>query len=381
MKKYVTFIISILVLFPVFSFSQTTGASALLGKVSSCSVASVDLSFLSRDAQTNGAVSVLQTFLNKSGFLQASPTGYFGSMTKAAVVAFQKANDISPVSGFVGPKTRAKMQTLGCGTNTAKDPGTTKKLSISCKPNAAVLSDVSGGDVVFIGVGLSLTDPCPTPDGIIHAKTTIHNIVDGYKTVAIDFLPTGNIALLGNGSYTVPFVNAPIIQTADLKIIGPGTGELVATACADGKDGYCGAGYLYFLLADDGEFLVGNTSPKQLISQKLKNNIISEFKKFQITSSDKPADSFDMTLPPTFVSTSEWAPTNNACAGGGYDLSLYSGKNVSVASYTSSEMFNKEPLDVKVISNGYKIVCVFRSVKKGSTVAPGVFPVIMKTSI
>jgi peptidoglycan hydrolase-like protein with peptidoglycan-binding domain len=36
----------------------------------------------------------------------ASSYGYFGSQTKAAVIAYQKANGISPASGYVGPITR-----------------------------------------------------------------------------------------------------------------------------------------------------------------------------------------------------------------------------------------------------------------------------------
>jgi peptidoglycan hydrolase-like protein with peptidoglycan-binding domain len=34
--------------------------------------------------------------------------GYYGSVTEAAVVEFQKANDIDPI-GIVGPRTRAAL--------------------------------------------------------------------------------------------------------------------------------------------------------------------------------------------------------------------------------------------------------------------------------
>jgi hypothetical protein len=53
-------------------------------------------------------VTLLQQYLITKGFLTASATGYFGSLTQAAVKAFQKANNLDQV-GVVGPKTRAKI--------------------------------------------------------------------------------------------------------------------------------------------------------------------------------------------------------------------------------------------------------------------------------
>jgi len=55
----------------------------------------------SRDFTTGKDVSRLQTFLG------IAPTGYFGPITKAGVIAFQKANSIAPAVGYVGPLTRA----------------------------------------------------------------------------------------------------------------------------------------------------------------------------------------------------------------------------------------------------------------------------------
>lgn len=49
----------------------------------------------------------LQNVLIAGGFLDAKyNTGYFGGLTKAAVVKYQKAHGISPASGLVGPLTR-----------------------------------------------------------------------------------------------------------------------------------------------------------------------------------------------------------------------------------------------------------------------------------
>ncbi|MDB4992360.1 MAG: family of calcium-binding protein [Parcubacteria group bacterium] len=53
-------------------------------------------------------VTQLQTILISEGFLHLdAPSGYFGSLTKAAVKLYQAAHGISPAAGYVGPMTRA----------------------------------------------------------------------------------------------------------------------------------------------------------------------------------------------------------------------------------------------------------------------------------
>ncbi|MFH2136589.1 MAG: peptidoglycan-binding domain-containing protein, partial [Patescibacteria group bacterium] len=59
-------------------------------------------------------VKELQVYLNRNGFILAtegpgSPgneTNYFGMLTQAALINFQKANNISPAAGYFGPATR-----------------------------------------------------------------------------------------------------------------------------------------------------------------------------------------------------------------------------------------------------------------------------------
>lgn len=57
---------------------------------------------------TNDEVKQLQILLKKLGYFNEDATGYFGNITKAAVIAFQKAEGIEPL-GFVGPATRAAL--------------------------------------------------------------------------------------------------------------------------------------------------------------------------------------------------------------------------------------------------------------------------------
>ena len=67
---------------------------------------SVDLAFGMRGE----SVVVLQEYLILKGFLaQGLATGYFGPLTRNAVIEFQKANNVTPAVGFVGPLTRLKI--------------------------------------------------------------------------------------------------------------------------------------------------------------------------------------------------------------------------------------------------------------------------------
>ncbi len=81
------------------------------GLIGSISVAIAQASFEHDLSIGNSGpdVAYLQTFLNQRGLLGLAPTGYFGLMTADAVMKYQKANGL-PVSGFVGPLTRAKLQ-------------------------------------------------------------------------------------------------------------------------------------------------------------------------------------------------------------------------------------------------------------------------------
>jgi peptidoglycan hydrolase-like protein with peptidoglycan-binding domain len=73
----------------------------------------VEIKYLSTDMKhgiKGENVSYLQKYLITKGFLKEGlSTGYFGDMTKQAIIDFQQKNSIIPASGYVGPKTRAKI--------------------------------------------------------------------------------------------------------------------------------------------------------------------------------------------------------------------------------------------------------------------------------
>ncbi|MEK7659307.1 MAG: peptidoglycan-binding protein [Patescibacteria group bacterium] len=86
-------------------------------KTASPSPASKSPGALNRDLSLGSQgedVSWLQRFLIKeSVYPEARITGYFGVLTKAAVIRFQQKHGISPQIGYVGIKTKAKIQELG----------------------------------------------------------------------------------------------------------------------------------------------------------------------------------------------------------------------------------------------------------------------------
>ncbi|MCC7004303.1 peptidoglycan-binding protein [Candidatus Nomurabacteria bacterium] len=103
-------------------------------------------------------VTALQNFLALKGYLTTSATGYFGSLTKTALAAYQSANGIT-ATGFFDPVTRAKVDfSYGCKTPICPSiliNGSTYSLD----PCSVTLSMVDGqGDKTFtskiVGSGL-----------------------------------------------------------------------------------------------------------------------------------------------------------------------------------------------------------------------------------
>ncbi len=57
-------------------------------------------------------VRLLQQFLKEQGFFDRELTNYFGSITKNALIQYQKKEGILPTSGYFGPKTRNYINSL-----------------------------------------------------------------------------------------------------------------------------------------------------------------------------------------------------------------------------------------------------------------------------
>ena len=104
-----------------------------------------------------------------------------------------------------------------------------------------------------------------------------------------------------------------------------------------------------------------------------RNVILSELKrlKIKVTGSAKQIEA----QLPIKLSGADWGLKKIVCEQGGYDLSAYAGKKVSLIRFPISEKYASEPLNVWVVSCNDKIACVYKAVREGSNLVPGVFPI------
>jgi hypothetical protein len=103
------------------------------------------------------------------------------------------------------------------------------------------------------------------------------------------------------------------------------------------------------------------------------NAIISELKRLQITTVGSPR-SVELLIPEV-LSGPNWGLTKIICDEGGYDLSASTGKKMIFTAFPIREKWRDEPLDVWIITDQQKIVCVYKAVREGSNAAPGIFSV------
>ena len=95
----------------------TTGGSTTTTTSSGCSITK-DLTV----GSTGAEVTCLQNALKAGGYMSANATGSFGPLTKAGVIAWQKAKGITPAAGYFGAKSRA---VLGGSSSTTTTTTTT----------------------------------------------------------------------------------------------------------------------------------------------------------------------------------------------------------------------------------------------------------------
>jgi hypothetical protein len=138
---------------PVFALSTIgsgsvgiTTASPLMQQNGACTSLTRNLMLGSRDYQTGGDVKKLQDFLSSDGNLQTSSRGFFGILTRQAVIQFQSSQGIF-TTGYVGMLTRAAIERLSCGTT----PPTSSLYIRSLSPNAGAI----GSTVTIYGSGFT----------------------------------------------------------------------------------------------------------------------------------------------------------------------------------------------------------------------------------
>ncbi|MEK7650731.1 MAG: peptidoglycan-binding protein [Patescibacteria group bacterium] len=209
-------------------------------------------------------VSALQQFLIQGGYLHiTTPTGYFGALTKVAVIAWQEENNvIHPGTGYVGPITRAKLDSLyGCQQRFFITPTILPDAEVRVLvPNVANVDDFYRQQLMAVGFkstddlkwsisggalprGLELGDPhivtCP---GIVMPPCDAPNLtrtaIFGFASLAGSYNFTVQVT---NGTQTVSQAYSIRVSPADsnqsgITVTSPNGGETwVANSVQDIK--------------------------------------------------------------------------------------------------------------------------------------------------
>lgn len=111
-------------------FSTSAAVHLLSLTVALCIVGMAhQASALVRQGDSGAEVTTLQQRLQELGYFQGNATGYFGSVTKAAVIEFQQAKGLNP-DGVVGSNTEASLQGIAQSSSPSVNQSSSSSLRI-----------------------------------------------------------------------------------------------------------------------------------------------------------------------------------------------------------------------------------------------------------
>lgn len=111
---------------------------------------------------TGADVIALQEFLTDQQVYTGPISGNFYSLTLAAVKRFQKAEGISPVSGYVGPITRGTINTLIVAPDSEEDATTSTPVDLSTT-TVPVIPTYTPPQIIYVQVPTSVQSQAITP--------------------------------------------------------------------------------------------------------------------------------------------------------------------------------------------------------------------------
>jgi LPXTG-site transpeptidase (sortase) family protein len=159
-------------------------------------------------------VTAMQTMLAKRGYLKTAPTGYFGTLTKNALAAWQRAARIVPSSGYFGPLSRTKMASASAAT--PQNSTSTGSLQIGAPVRIQIPK---------LGVNASIQAEGLTADGLLDAPKNIVDVgwyngspLPGAKGSAV---LTGHVAQIRGGVVTRQgvFYNLGSLRKGDVILV------------------------------------------------------------------------------------------------------------------------------------------------------------------
>ncbi len=185
--------------------------------------------------QENSNVKLLQTFLFERKYLQATPNGYFGAGTFAAVKAFQKEKGLSMI-GAVGPATRALIKKESCGIGPSTTPSggvsqgsgvtTLQSTSSAIKPLVETRNDIRWRDAELILKALHryFVDS----RGVYPLPPTSSTTVSGELCVVPKGSITSSVSSSTNSS-TLTTKDSPCLTYVDVSYLTPSFLSVVPT--------------------------------------------------------------------------------------------------------------------------------------------------------
>ena len=196
-----------------------------------------DLTIGSKDEE----VTALQNFLISGGYMSSGyPFGYFGGVTKAAVIKYQLAMGISPAAGYVGAKTRASINGAG---GVVVVPGvvtpTGTDLSVSLAATSPAASAIVAGQAAANMVEYTFTNKSATPAvvtnvtlarGGVSADTSLSNVYlfnGAIRLTDAASVSAGKITFnASTGLFTIP-AGASVTISVKADIASGTSGQLV----------------------------------------------------------------------------------------------------------------------------------------------------------
>ncbi len=83
----------------------------------------------------------------------------------------------------------------------------------------------------------------------------------------------------------------------------------------------------------------------------------------------------NVTLPTTMATDDNWGLKETICQQGGYDIAPLAGKTVCLVEQGSTQLCQGAPSDVWVVMNDGAVACIYKAVRQGVMLAPGVYSV------
>lgn len=182
-------------------------------------------------------VVMLQSFLESKGLLTMPAgvaKGYFGALTKSAVVAYQISKGVTPTSGYFGPLTRAVANADGASTTTTTTtstvPGCVAGASFSSTTGAACTSTTTS-TVAGCAAGAMFSSTTGQSCSTTTTTTTSTSGVEGTLDVRLAPTPADNSNVRTQSDvpvYGLEFrarINDVSVQTVDLKAVVTNSGS------------------------------------------------------------------------------------------------------------------------------------------------------------